>query len=247
MMIDWFTVAAQAVNFLILVWLLKRFLYQPILDAIDAREDRIAAELAAADAKSTEASREREEFRKKNETFEQQREELLSHATDEAATERKRLLDVARQEAEALRAKRSDEVKAEEDSLSDEINRRTKQEVFALARKTLQDLAGVSLEERMCDVLNQRLRTLNGEIKKELVASLKNAKESSRVRTAFDLSPEQRSNIQKTLNETMSADLPIQYETVPELISGIELLVNGKKLAWSLNEYLDAVEMRAKK
>jgi hypothetical protein len=49
MLIDWFTVGAQIVNFLILVWLLKRFLYKPILDAIDAREKRIAAELADAD------------------------------------------------------------------------------------------------------------------------------------------------------------------------------------------------------
>ena len=44
MLIDWFTVVAQVVNFLILVWLLKRFLYKPILDAIDAREKRIAKE-----------------------------------------------------------------------------------------------------------------------------------------------------------------------------------------------------------
>ena len=51
MLIDWFTVGAQALNFLILVWLLKHFLYKPILNAIDAREKRIAAELADADAK----------------------------------------------------------------------------------------------------------------------------------------------------------------------------------------------------
>jgi F-type H+-transporting ATPase subunit b len=52
MLIDWFTVGAQVLNFLILVWLMKRFLYQPILDAIDAREQRIAAELANAAAKT---------------------------------------------------------------------------------------------------------------------------------------------------------------------------------------------------
>ena len=51
MLIDWFTVGAQALNFIILVWLLKRFLYKPILNAVDAREKRIAAELADADAK----------------------------------------------------------------------------------------------------------------------------------------------------------------------------------------------------
>ena len=39
MLIDWFTVVAQAANFLVLVWLLKRFLYKPILGAMDAREN----------------------------------------------------------------------------------------------------------------------------------------------------------------------------------------------------------------
>ena len=57
MLIDWFTVGAQALNFIILVWLLKRFLYKPILNAVDAREKRIAAELADADAKKAEAQK----------------------------------------------------------------------------------------------------------------------------------------------------------------------------------------------
>ena len=97
MLIDWFTVGAQALNFLILVWLMKRFLYKPILNAIDAREKRIAAELADADAKKAEAQKERDEFQHKNEEFDQQRAALLSKATDEAKAERQRLLDEARQ------------------------------------------------------------------------------------------------------------------------------------------------------
>jgi F-type H+-transporting ATPase subunit b len=53
MLIDWFTVVAQVLNFLILVWLLKRFLYRPILNAIDVREKRIAAEVADARRRRT--------------------------------------------------------------------------------------------------------------------------------------------------------------------------------------------------
>src|ERR1700688_2445173 len=108
MLIDWFTVGAQALNFIILVWLLKRFLYKPILDAIDAREKRIATELADADAKKSEAQKERDEFQHKNEAFDQQRAALLSKATEEAKAERQRLLDEARQAAEALSATRQE-------------------------------------------------------------------------------------------------------------------------------------------
>ncbi|MGB5096847.1 MAG: hypothetical protein WBN82_02930, partial [Porticoccaceae bacterium] len=101
MLIDWFTVGAQVVNFLILVWLLKRFLYRPILDAIDAREKRIASELADAAAGMAEAVATRDDFDRKSEAFEQQRATLLKQATDAAKAERHRLMDEARQAAEA--------------------------------------------------------------------------------------------------------------------------------------------------
>src|SRR5476649_2079368 len=103
MLIDWFTVGAQALNFLILVWLLKRFLYRPVRGAIDAREKRIAAELADADARKAEAQRERDDFQGKNKAFDEQRAALLAQARGEAGAERGRLLDGARNEAQALR------------------------------------------------------------------------------------------------------------------------------------------------
>ena len=117
MLIDWFTVGAQALNFIILVWLMKRFLYKPILNAVDARERRIAAELADADAKEAEAQKERDEFRRKNEEFDQQRAALLSKATEEAKAERQRLLDDARKAADALSAKRQEALKSDAHNL----------------------------------------------------------------------------------------------------------------------------------
>jgi len=114
MLIDWFTVAAQAVNFLILVWLMKHFLYQPILHAIDERDKHIADELANAAAKEADAVKEREEFQKKNTEFDQQRAALLAKATDEAKTERQRLVDEARREADDLRSKRQKTLASDE-------------------------------------------------------------------------------------------------------------------------------------
>jgi F-type H+-transporting ATPase subunit b len=119
MLIDWFTVSAQVLNFLILVWLLKRFLYKPILHAIDAREQGITKELEDADTKKIEAEKEREKFQKKNEEFDRQRDQILSKAKDEVKGERQRLLDEARQAADALRAKRQDALKREQQRLND--------------------------------------------------------------------------------------------------------------------------------
>ena len=102
MPIDWFTVIAQVINFLILVWLLKRFLYKPILHAIDEREKGIATQLAEAEAKKAEAQKERDDFQHKNEAFDQERAALLKKATDEAKAERQRLLDEARKDADVV-------------------------------------------------------------------------------------------------------------------------------------------------
>ena len=108
MLIDWFTVGAQALNFLILVWLMKRFLYKPVLRAINEREKRIAAELANADTKKAEAQKESDEFKHKNEEFDQQRAALFDKATGEAKAEGQRLLDEARKAAAALSLKRQE-------------------------------------------------------------------------------------------------------------------------------------------
>src|SRR5580698_7315348 len=162
MLIDWFTIGAQALNFLILVWLMKRFLYKPILNAIDAREKRIAAELANAEMKKAEAQKERDELQRKNEKFDHERAVLLGKATDEAKAEKQRLLDEARKESDALHIKRQEALQNEQRTLNQEIIRWTQKEVFAIARKTLVDLAATSLEERMSEMFIQRLRALIG-------------------------------------------------------------------------------------
>src|SRR5580658_844871 len=200
MPIDWFTVIAQAINFLILVWLLKRFLYKPILHAIDEREKGISTQLAEAVAKKAESQKERDDFQHKNEAFDQERAALLKKATDEAKAERQRLLDEARKDAYHLRAKRQEALVIEQRNLTEEISRWTQKEVFAIARKTLTDLASTSLEERMGAVFVQRLRALTGTAKEQMAASLRTSKVPASVRSAFDLSSEQHAAIQRALN-----------------------------------------------
>jgi F-type H+-transporting ATPase subunit b len=242
MLIDWFTVGAQLLNFLVLAWLLKRFLYRPILDALDAREQRIADELADAAAKRAEADKERDEFQHKNEVFDQQRAALLSQATSEAKAQRQRLQDEARQAADILKAKRMETLSNDTHNLNQAISRRAQQEVFAIARKALADLATTSLEERMCEVFMRRLQALDDQAKEGFAKSLKTATEPALVRSAFDLPTEQRAAIRYALNETFSAEIQVEFETAPDLVSGIELRTNGQKMAWSIADYLASLE-----
>ncbi|HEY6927139.1 MAG TPA: hypothetical protein VI653_26920, partial [Steroidobacteraceae bacterium] len=134
MLIDWFTVVAQAVNFLVLVWLLKRLLYRPVLGAIDAREKKIAARLADATQREAQARTEREEYQHRNETLAQEREALLRKASDAADAERQLLLEQARQDAQSLRARLTEVLTKERQELGRQLVTKAQAEVFELAR-----------------------------------------------------------------------------------------------------------------
>jgi F-type H+-transporting ATPase subunit b len=167
---------------------------------------------------------------------------MLNKVTEEAASERSRLLDEARQAADALGAKRQESLRRDANNLNQAISRRAGQEVFAIARKTLTDLATTGLEERLADVFMRRLREMDGQAKKTFGESLKDTSSPALLRSAFDLPAAQRTAIQQALNETFSAEIQLRFETAPELIGGIELSTNGQKLAWSIANYLVSME-----
>jgi F-type H+-transporting ATPase subunit b len=83
---------------------------------------------------------------------------------------------------------------------------------------------------------------MDGQTKAGLNDALKKSSEPALVRSAFDLPAEQRASIQNALNETFAAEIHIRFETVPDLISGIELTTNGQKVAWSIADYLTSME-----
>lgn len=242
MLIDWFTVGAQVLNFAVLVWLMKRFLYKPILDAIDARENKIASELADADAKKVEAQKERDTFQQKNDAFDQQRATLLSQATDAAKAEGQRLQEEARKTADELRVKREEALKNDARNLHQAISSRAQQEVFAIARKALTDLATTSLEQNMTEVFVQRLQALDDATKAKFSDALESDTSPVLVRTAFELPAEQRNAIQEAVKQLFTTDIPLKFDVAPALVSGIELSASGQKIAWNIADYLHSLE-----
>jgi len=242
MLIDWFTVGAQALNFIILVWLLKHFLYKPIITAIDVREKRTAMELADAARQKSEAQRAREEFEDKNKRFDEERDALMAKTVLEVRVERERLLDDARKIANELLIKQKTVVHDSAVALADQLKRLVAMEVFDVARKALTDLASADLEERLGEVFARRLRQLKPEAKASLGAVLKKPNATAIVRSRFDLGPKVHATIRNALNETFAADIGVSFETAPDSLCGIDLTVSGQRLSWNIEEYLKVLE-----
>lgn len=234
MQIDWFTVAAQALNFLVLMWLLKRFLYKPILDAIAAREKHIADQLTMASDIEAKAQKEQEIFKQKNETFEKEKMKRMSEVKAEAHTIRAQLLKDVTDEAETLRAQKKETLQNELNDLNADILKQTKEQVFVTASKVLSDLADTTLEERMLTIFITRLQALNDKDKAAL------SSENAVITSAFALSPAQQ-NVLKAEIKTNT----IKFKVSPQLVSGIELSMGGQKLAWSISDYLETLEKEA--
>ncbi|MEO6983281.1 MAG: F0F1 ATP synthase subunit B [Edaphobacter sp.] len=244
MLIDWFTVGAQALNFLILVWLLQRYLYKPILTAIDAREKRITDRLADATKKQTDAQKEHDEFDAKNRAIDEQRNTLFTKATDDAKAEHDRLLDEVKKEADTARAQRADTLKNDNARLSKEIARTAADEVFEIARKTLNDLSTVSLEERIAEVFTRRLREMDDPAKATMGRAIRASSDPAIVRSTFAQPDDQKASIQKAVNETFATAVRIRFETTPDGVCGIELTAGGQKIAWTITNYLDSLDAK---
>lgn len=242
MEINWFTVIAQVINFLILVWLLKRFLYKPILKAIDERESKIATQLKEAQSKKAEAKKEQDDFQQKNVTFDQQKKERTDKVVSEAAEERQKLLDQARNDAAALAKQLALAAKEQQHNQQLEITRKIKEEVLTISRKALADLASVGLEEQLIQAFIKRLKSLKDEELKQMKAAFTATADALLVRSAFALSEDQQNALKQAIDEVLAADTTLKFEETPALIGGIELSTHEYKIAWSISEYLRAFE-----
>jgi F-type H+-transporting ATPase subunit b len=242
MSIDWFTFSAQILNFVLLVWLLKRFLYRPILNAIAAREKKVSEELANAAQLQAEAEKERERFQLKLEEFEKQREKSLAAARREAREEYQRLLGEAREKVEAFGRKRMQALQDNVDNLNEVLGQRLQQEVFAISGKILSELASVSLQDRMTGSFVSRLQSLDADAAGALRKVVESDGKALLLRSAFELSEQQRAAILSALEDICAGPIELRFETEPALVSGVELVGNGHKIAWSVSDYLAGLE-----
>ncbi len=242
MQINWFTVIAQIINFLILVWLLKRFLYKPILNAIDERETNIKGQLKEAEDKKAAALQEQEDFNKKNADFDQQKKELLNKAVAEVNVQRDKLFEDAKNEANTLRSNLERSAKENQENTNLATAKTTQMQVFAITRKVLADIASSDLEEQSVNTFNRRLSELNNEEKKKFVEAFKSGSNSILVRSAFELSLQQQKEITASVNKVIEETSQLQFKKSLDLISGIELTTDGYKLAWSFSEYLNSFQ-----
>ncbi|MFZ5908002.1 MAG: F0F1 ATP synthase subunit delta [Nitrospirota bacterium] len=239
MLIDWFTVGAQILNFLVLVYLLKHFLYGPIIKAMDEREKKIASRLQEADRKRKEAEEETASYRRKKRELDESRGKIFEETRKEAEKEKKELISDARREADELRSRWKDSFHDEVETFLRDLKIRTGRQVCEIARRALSDMSTMELEQHMITVFSKKIEGISKEDMEKIRSSLKNSADSIVIASAFELPTQNRRELTKLIHSKVYQDAEVTYKTIPELLCGIEMKVNGRVIGWNLNEYLD--------
>lgn len=240
--IDWFTFTAQIVNFLVLVWLLKRFLYSPIVNAMQRREEEISDRLEEAERKRREAEEEKQTYRERNRQWDDEKQQLLEEAREEADRQRKERLEEARREVERKREEWVRSVEQQREQLAADVRHRVTDQIVRVSRRALEQLAGAELEGQLVDNFLQQVDQVDAERRDRLADAFAERSQPPLVRTAFELSEEQQQRIRKALREQFQVDGELRFERSDEIVCGIELQASGHKIGWSVNEFLNSLE-----
>ncbi len=242
MNIDLFTLVAQIVNFLILLVALKLLLYGRIVRVMDEREERIAARLNEAEQREQQAEGEKASYQEKRREVEQEREAILAEARDEADENRRAFMDQAREETEKAKARWQESIREERKEFLRELRRRAGERIVGVSRRVLADLADEDLERQVAATFIERLRRLGEDESAAMAESAREAGGRIAIRSAFELPEEMREKLRGAIQDVVTEDGHVAFRTDTELLCGIDLRAGGRKLSWSFDSYLDALE-----
>ena len=242
MSIDWMTVIAQICNFLILIWLLKRFLYGPILRAMDKRQQHLAELQEAAHRKSAEAEETVETYTALIADLENEKHRVLSDARVAAERERQTYLEHARMEVERIKNDWVRSMQREQKAFLQQGRILIGQGACQLARTVLQDLAGADLERTIVAVFMEKLRALSPEQQLQLRTAAEFYGAPIRVRSSFLFDAEQQEQLGAILLSMVKATGPIDFVVSDHLVAGIELEIGDQHFGWSIEEYMHELE-----
>ncbi len=241
-MIDWMTVIAQIINFLILVWLLKRFLYRPIIDAMDDREERIQARMQEADDKKEEAEEEKKRFHQKQKEFDNERDELRKKAEEEVEKWRENAMNEAKEDVNEKQEKWQDAIRDEQDEFFDDLRNMISERVFAISRDAIADLCHKDLQEQAVHNFIEELEKLNEDELEDLRQAIAKEDDQFVIRSAMKLEGDVIDELEERLGKIATNGQQPSYEVKPELLCGIELQTSDQRIAWNAKDYLKDLE-----
>ena len=241
--IDLVTLIAQIINLVVLIWLMKRFLYQPVLKMISERQALIDAEIKKAHQARQEALLQEAQYTKKVADFDAKRSLMMSEARQEVDAFKQKLLDESKQAISYSRKNWQVELEQEKQSFDAGLQASIIKNFKLFASDALKDMAGVELTSLVLDKFKEKVQKMPKTNRKKMSDSiLKNKKVI--ISTDSKLDTMKKNELKDFLLEEFEISEIIKFEFCEDenLICGIQIQVGEHQTSWNLKNYLETFE-----
>ncbi len=222
MSLDWSTLALQTVNFAVLVWLLHRFLYRPVLKLVDARRAEVQQQMERVKAIEEQAKAQVADLEKQRANIVLERDGTLKSAAaraEEAAQTRRMQ---AEREAKAIVDSAREAALAERESLLTEARELAVDLAADFAGRVIAEMPAALCADAWIDRLERHLQSLPPPDLAVLVGQLADGSALTLV-TSTPIPDNSVANCRSRLERTLGTRASMKFEVNPELVSGAEL------------------------
>ena len=220
MRIDWWTLALQTANVLILIWLLARFLFRPVADIVARRQDEANKVLADAAEVQRQADEARAHLERANANIMAGRDKVIAEAHSAAESERLALLARTNEELTKLRAEADTAILRDRIAMEKALIEHTRELSVGIARRLLERVSPMVAAEAFLGGLCQQVRALPP---RERTAFMPTEADSIEIVTALPLSAEEAERIRSAIAEAFAGNPAFAFRSDPAVIAGIEL------------------------
>lgn len=238
--LDATTYVLEILNFLVLLWLLRRYLFQPLLKVIRQRQQQAEDALHQQQEAQNQLALERQKLAQEHAAWQAERSRAEQQLTEEMAQERRQRLaaleaDLAKERAQAhVRLAHLAEQQASEQQ------RQSADQALQFLSQYMQRLAGPELEQAIIRLFLEDLQQLDDATRTMLLTQAQADEHNICINTAYPIAPEQRQQLEQQLRYSLPTERPYLWREDPRLKAGICLELDGHLLEASLAAGLDA-------
>lgn len=237
MSIDWWTLGLQAINAIVLIWILARFLFRPVSKIIAERQAAAHSALDAAQAARAAAQADREAVKAEGAAMAAQRADLIAKAQAEAAQERQRLAKAAENEIAKTRAEAAEDIRKLRRQAQDALSTQAGELATDIARRLMERLPDAARIDGFIDGLADAVAELP-----EVTRTGLGVDGPLKLRAARAPNPEEEKALTAKLSAVLGRDVSVEITPDPTLIAGLELDAETAIVRNHLRADLDKIE-----
>jgi F-type H+-transporting ATPase subunit b len=237
MQVDWTTFVLEIVNFLVLLWILKRFLYQPVLKVLGERRAAIEKTLSQANDTQAHAASLEKLFQNRLADWEQEKSRQRTQFETELAAERARQMQVLEKDLDVERERRLAQDERKLEQAQQQIETQAHEQAGRFAATLMSRLAGPELEARLIDAFIEDWTRWPDARLDGLRAASSADHANAQVVSAYPLAPEQRERIASTLAARIG-DVPVTFIEDHALVAGLRVSIGAWQIQMTIADEL---------